>query len=76
MFNNKRRVDAAFAKGWMFGKAVGARDERNRIVSMLDEYKGRLELIETGFGYGNEKNSIRTKTIGNVIGLIKVDEDE
>lgn len=38
MFNNRKRVDAAFAKGLMFGKAVGARDERDRIVAIFEEW--------------------------------------
>lgn len=38
MFNNKRRIDSAFAKGLMFGKAVGARDERERIADLLEAY--------------------------------------
>jgi hypothetical protein len=38
LFNNKRRQHAAWAKGLMFGKAVGARDERDRIIEVLDAY--------------------------------------
>lgn len=38
MFKNRQRVEAAFAKGLMFGKAVGARDERERIVAVLEAY--------------------------------------
>jgi len=40
LFNNRKRIDAAFAKGLMFGKAVGARDERERIASYLE---GRID---------------------------------
>lgn len=36
MFKNKHRINAAFAKGLLFGKAVGTRDERDRIISLLD----------------------------------------
>ena len=32
------RVNAAWAKGLMFGKAVGARDERERIQAILAEW--------------------------------------
>lgn len=35
MFNTKRRLASAWAKGLMLGKAVGARDERDRILSKL-----------------------------------------
>ncbi len=38
-FRHRERVDAAFAKGLMFGKAVGARDERDRIIEMLDDWR-------------------------------------
>ncbi len=41
-----RKYDAGFAKGLMFGKAVGARDERDRIVALLEGYAGK----ECGFG--------------------------
>ena len=37
MFNTKRRLDSAWAKGLMFGKAVGARDERERIIKLLED---------------------------------------
>lgn len=32
-----RKYDAGFAKGLMFGKAVGARDEQERIIKSLQE---------------------------------------
>lgn len=38
MFNNKRRLASAWAKGLMLGKAVGARDERERIAELLEAY--------------------------------------
>lgn len=34
-FKHRQRVDAAFAKGLMFGKAVGKRDERDRLVAIF-----------------------------------------
>lgn len=43
MFNNKRRQDAAWAKGLMFGKAVGARDERDRIIESIKFYSSNCE---------------------------------
>lgn len=36
-FRNRQRLDAAFAKGLMFGKAVGKRDERDRILQLLED---------------------------------------
>lgn len=36
MFKHRQRVNAAFAKGLMFGKTVGARDERDRIIALLE----------------------------------------
>jgi len=38
LFKSKRRLASAWAKGLMFGKAVGARDERDRIVALLEAY--------------------------------------
>ena len=38
MFNNKRRLASAWAKGLMLGKAVGARDERDRILAIIKQY--------------------------------------
>lgn len=43
MFNNKRRVNSAFAKGLMFGKAVGKRDERDRILDLLTALSKKLK---------------------------------
>ena len=59
MFKSKQRIQSAWAKGLMFGKAVGKRDERDRIVGILigllhqecncfecDAYKTAVRLIE------------------------------
>ena len=46
MFRSKQRTAAAWAKGLMLGKAVGARDERDRIIKFIeDEYEFVLETI-------------------------------
>ena len=46
MFRSKQRTAAAWAKGLMLGKAVGAKDERQRIIAMLEtEYLSLLESI-------------------------------
>lgn len=46
MFKSKQRTAAAWAKGLMLGKAVGAKDERQRIIAMLEtEYLSLLESI-------------------------------
>lgn len=51
MFNNRKRVDAAFAKGLMFGKAVGARDEHDRIVNLLQtNYQSVLDSLDIHYG--------------------------
>lgn len=42
MFNNKRRLASAWAKGLMLGKAVGARDERDRIIKLLEEHDAAI----------------------------------
>ena len=42
MFNNKRRIASAWAKGLMLGKAVGARDERDRIVQIIEDWQGDI----------------------------------
>ncbi len=41
-----RKYDAGFAKGLMFGKAVGARDERDRIIELLESYEGWKTVME------------------------------
>lgn len=48
MFKNKQRIQSAWAKGLMFGKAVGKRDERDRILALL-EIKNQLgyKLLDT-----------------------------
>lgn len=38
MFKSKQRIQSAWAKGLMFGKAVGKRDERDRIAELLETY--------------------------------------
>jgi hypothetical protein len=35
LFKSKKRIASAWAKGLMLGKAVGARDERERIIDLL-----------------------------------------
>lgn len=42
MFNNKRRLASAWAKGLMLGKAVGARDERDRIVLLIEDWQANI----------------------------------
>jgi hypothetical protein len=46
LFRSKQRTAAAWAKGLMLGKAVGAKDERQRIIAILEaEYLSVLESI-------------------------------
>lgn len=46
MFKSKQRTAAAWAKGLMLGKAVGAKDERERIIAVLEaDYLSVLESI-------------------------------
>jgi hypothetical protein len=42
MFKSKQRIASAWAKGLMFGKAVGARDERDRIVMIIEDWQGDI----------------------------------
>ena len=46
-FRHRQRVDAAFAKGLMFGKAVATRDERDRIIALLTETDDHLIVFDT-----------------------------
>lgn len=39
MFKSKQRTAAAWAKGLMLGKAVGARDERERIIILIENWQ-------------------------------------
>jgi hypothetical protein len=43
-----RKYDAGFAKGLMFGKAVGARDERDRIVALLTDRIENARVVQYG----------------------------
>ena len=52
MFKSKKRIESAWAKGLMFGKAVGARDERDRLVTNLEEIANLVLLQETDFVSG------------------------
>jgi hypothetical protein len=45
LFKSKQRTAAAWAKGLMLGKAVGARDERERIIAGLEA--NYLEVLES-----------------------------
>lgn len=68
LFNNKRRLDSAWAKGLMFGKAVGARDERERIIALIESLDTELTVKgENGVTYDlaeNLINEIRVTTNG------------
>jgi hypothetical protein len=39
LFRSKQRTAAAWAKGLMLGKAVGARDERERIIILIENWQ-------------------------------------
>ena len=42
MFKSKKRLASAWAKGLMLGKAVGARDERDRIVALIENWQADI----------------------------------
>ncbi len=42
MFKSKQRIASAWAKGLMLGKAVGARDERDRIVLIIEDWQADI----------------------------------
>jgi len=63
MFKTKRRLASAWAKGLMLGKAVGARDERDRIVALIENWQADIgqyshltltELIRQGIRGQND----------------------
>lgn len=56
MFNTKRRLASAWAKGLMLGKAVGARDERDRIVALLENWDREEIWIQTAIQLIKGKN--------------------
>lgn len=43
MFKTKQRIQSAWAKGLMFGKAVGARDERERVLEIIDNWQAPVK---------------------------------
>lgn len=47
MFKSKRRIASAWAKGLMLGKAVGARDERDRIVMIIEDWQADIGKYST-----------------------------
>lgn len=42
MFKYKQRIASAWAKGLMLGKAVGARDERDRVVEIIENWQADI----------------------------------
>jgi len=42
LFKSKQRIASAWAKGLMFGKAVGARDERDRIITLIEDWQADI----------------------------------
>jgi hypothetical protein len=42
LFKSKRRIASAWAKGLMLGKAAGARDERDRIVALIENWQADI----------------------------------
>jgi len=42
LFKSKQRIASAWAKGLMFGKAVGARDERDRIITLIEDWQAGI----------------------------------
>ena len=42
MFKSKKRIASAWAKGLMLGKAVGARDERDRIIALIENWQADI----------------------------------
>jgi hypothetical protein len=42
LFKSKQRIASAWAKGLMFGKAVGARDERDRIITLIENWQADI----------------------------------
>ena len=66
MFRSKQRTAAAWAKGLMLGKAVGAKDERERIIAILEsEYLSLLESI------GREWHLQEVEKADSLVELIK-----
>jgi hypothetical protein len=63
LFKSKQRTAAAWAKGLMLGKAVGARDERERIIMIIQRWQDNqgkyanlnlTELIDLAIKRGND----------------------
>jgi hypothetical protein len=42
LFKTKQRIASAWAKGLMFGKRVGARDERDRIIILIEDWQADI----------------------------------
>jgi len=76
LFNNKRRLASAWAKGLMLGKAVGARDERDRIIALLEQRKSNHTAL-LSFNSNRNDDAIQhtiCRTLQTSIELIKGDK--
>jgi len=71
MFKNKYRIHSAWAKGLMLGKAVGVRDERDRIIDLLEKHYDSI-LENLGMEHGLEQADILIE----ILELIKGEEDD
>lgn len=70
MFKHRQRVNAAFAKGLMFGKAVGARDECERIIELLLSPEGE-KWLEYWYLIGDESDLVETLRWHHVSEFVK-----
>lgn len=61
-----RKYDAGFAKGLMLGKAVGARDEQERIIEQIET----LRCPENGIEH-DCLDELGGYTVNDLIALIK-----
>jgi hypothetical protein len=67
LFKSKQRIASAWAKGLMFGKAVGARDERDRIIALIEaNYDDVLDYL--GLELGLKESDILLELIERIRG--------
>lgn len=47
MFKSRKRIQSAWMRGLMFGRALGAKQERERIVELLENTDDHLIVFDT-----------------------------
>lgn len=50
MFKSRKRINAAWMRGLMFGRALGAKQERERIIELLEPLTDHMNCFQDPTG--------------------------